>query len=379
MRTEYDALPSPCFVLEEELLRQNLELLQHVQEETGCAILLALKGVSMFSAFPLMRPYLSGVTASSLNEARLGFEEFGGEVHACAPVYADAEIDEWISYVSHMTFNSLSQWDRFKTRMASVSDRVSCGLRVNPEHSEVSTDLYNPGQPGSRLGIPADELDGGLPDGLEGVHMHVLCECNADALDRAVDVLERKFGSLLASAQWLNLGGGHHITRNDYDVPHLIRIVQRLREKYDARIILEPGEAVGWRTGVLVATVMDVVKHGGITTVMLDTSFSAHMPDCLEMPYKPAVRGARDPAPDEPGVRLGGNTCLAGDYVGEYVFDHMPRAGDRLVLEDMIHYTMVKTTMFNGVRHPAIAIHRETGKFDIIREFGYADYRNRLS
>lgn len=376
--THSSDIPSPCFVLEEEALRRNLERLQYVQEESGATVILALKGFALFHVFDIIRDYLPGTTASSLYEARLGYEAFGGAVHACAPVYPERDMPELLRYVSHITFNSLSQWERYRPLLAEQAHGVSAAIRVNPEHSEVATDLYNPGAPGSRLGVAADELGGGLPEGVEGVHVHTLCECGADALERTLAALEESFAPQLRQANWLNLGGGHLITRDGYDVDRLIRQIQGLRERYALDIILEPGAAVAWRTGTLTATVEDRVERRGVRTLMLNVSFAAHMPDCLEMPYKPVVRQARDPEPGEAGWRLGGMTCLAGDWLGDYVFDREPQVGDRLVFEDMMHYTMVKTTMFNGVPHPSIGMVKADGAFVLFREFEYADYRNRM-
>lgn len=371
-------IPSPCFVLDEAALRRNLELLAQVQEASGARILLALKGFALPTAFDLVRRYLPGTTASSLNEARLGQECFGGEVHACAPVYLDAEFDAIAERVSHITFNSLTQWERYRDRVRAHGPHLSPAIRINPEHSEVTTDLYNPGMPGSRLGVNAAELGDRLPAGIEGLHVHTLCECGADALERMLATLEHQFAPLLRQAKWLNLGGGHLITRAGYDTALLIRLIQHLRNTYALDIILEPGAAVAWCTGVLVATIEDRFERRGIRTLMLDASFAAHMPDCLEMPYKPQVRGARDPRPGEAGWRLGGMTCLAGDTLGDYVFDHDPQVGERLVFEDMMHYTIVKTHMFNGVPHPAIGILHEDGRFETVCTFGYADYRRRM-
>jgi carboxynorspermidine decarboxylase len=371
-------IKSPAFVLDESLLRQNLLVLDRVQREAGCKIILALKGFALFHTFSLIGEYLPGTTASSLYEARLGFEEFAGEVHACAPVYSPRDLPELLGYVSHITFNSLSEWERYRPLIEQKNGLVSAGLRINPEHTEVGTDLYNPGQPGSRLGVPAAECGATLPTGVEGLHMHTLCECGADALERTLAVLDRDFGPLLQQARWLNLGGGHLITRAEYDVDLLIRLVKQLRSRYDLEVILEPGAAVAWRTGILLATVLDRVEHRGVRTLMLDVSVAAHMPDCLEMPYKPQVRQARDPHPGEQGWRLGGMTCLAGDSLGEYVFEEEPQVGDQLIFEDMMHYTIVKTTFFNGVPHPDIVIAREDGTLQVVRSFGYADYRGRV-
>jgi len=375
---EISCIPSPCFVLDEAALRRNLELLAQVQEDSGARILLALKGFALPAAFDLIRRYLPGTTASSLNEARLGHDVFGGEVHACAPVYLDAEFDALAAMVSHITFNSLSQWERYRERVLAHQPHLSPAIRINPEHAEVATDLYNPGMPGSRLGVNAAELGDRLPDGIEGLHVHALCECGADALERMLASLEHQFAPLLHQARWLNLGGGHLITREHYDTALLVRLIRRLQDTYDLDVILEPGAAIAWHTGVLLATIEDRIERRGIRTLMLDTSFAAHMPDCLEMPYKPEVRGARDPRPGETGWRLGGMTCLAGDYVGDYVFERDPKVGDRILFEDMMHYTIVKTHMFNGVPHPAIGILHEDGQFETICTFGYADYHRRM-
>lgn len=376
MTMDIAKIPSPCFVLDEARLRGNLEILQQVQAASGAKIILALKGFALFHAFDIVREYLPGCTASSLHEARLAHEEFRGEVHACAPVYRDSEMEELLRYVSHITFNSASQWEHFKSTV--LGRGISVALRINPEHAEVATELYNPAAAGSRLGLAADELGERLPDGVEGLHFHTLCESDADALERTLAAVEDKFGALLKQARWLNLGGGHLVTREGYDIERLVRLIRSLRERYEVDVILEPGAAIAWRTGVLVATILDRFERRGVRTLMLDVSFSAHMPDCLEMPYKPEVRGARDPDPGEMGWRLGGMTCLAGDALGDYVFEVDPAVGRRLVFEDMIHYTMVKTTMFNGVPHPAIGIWRTRGALELVREFGYADYRNRV-
>ena len=373
-----EVIPSPCFVLEEERLKSNLALLRRVQEEAGCTIILALKGFAMFHAFPVIREVLPGTTASSLHEAMLGQQRFGGAVHACAPVYIPDELHALLEIVSHITFNSLSEWDRYRPLLAEEGHRVSVGLRINPEHSEVETDLYNPGCPGSRLGVAPDELGDRLPAGIEGLHFHSLCECGSDALERTLARVEEQYGPLLAQAKWLNMGGGHLITRADYDVDLLIRLIRRIRETYDLEVIQEPGAAVAWQTGYLSARVLDKVERRGVRTLMLDVSFSAHMPDCLEMPYRPRIAGARDPQPGEVGWRLGGLTCLAGDFLADYVFEREPEVGDRLRFEDMMHYTMVKTTCFNGVGHPAIGIEDASGKIRVVREFGYEDYERRM-
>ena len=374
---DFQKLPSPCFVLDEQLLDRNLAVIDRVRRESGAEVIVALKACAMWSIFPELAQHSDGATASSLAEARLVFEEFGRPAHTYAPVYTDRNIEEILDCSDHITFNSVAQFERFG-QMALLRG-ISCGLRINPGYSPVETDLYNPCVPGSRLGIPAGELKE-LPAGVEGLHFHVLCESRPEHLRLALDAVEKRFGRFLDRIKWLNMGGGHLMTHKDYDCDELIRTLQEFKAKHpNLRLILEPGSAFTWQTGYLVSTVEDIVENGGVRTAMLDVSFACHMPDCLEMPYKPAILGARDPEPGETGWRMGGNSCLAGDYCGEWIFDRDLRVGDRIVFEDMIHYTMVKTTMFNGVAHPAIAIVRRDGAIEIIREFGYEDFKSRMS
>ena len=371
-------IPSPCFVLEEELLIRNLELLQTVSQRSGAKILCALKGYSMWSTFPLVQQYLTGGTASSLNEARLIFEEMGTKAHTCCPVYFEDEFEEIQSISSHITFNSVQQYHKFKNRLEVGT--IQYAIRINPEYSEVDTDLYNPCMPGSRLGMTAKQFGEVLPDGISGLHFHALCEQNADSLVNVLKNVEDKFGHFLPGLSWINFGGGHHITRADYDVDLLVDTIVAFREKYRIEVYLEPGEAVGWQTGYLVSTVEDVVEANGIKTAILDVSFSAHMPDCLEMPYQPMIWGAASEAINGKHIyRTGGQTCLAGDFVGYYSFDQPLHPGDQLIIDDMIHYTMVKTTFFNGVRHPSIGIWTKDQNFKLLRTFSYSDYKNRLS
>lgn len=372
---DYSQVPSPCYVLEESRLVRNLELLKKIEDSANVKIICALKGYSMWSTFPLIGKYLAGATASSLNEARLAREEMGKEVHVFAPVYRDSEIDEILSYANHITFNSFSQWTRFKER--TQARHVSPGIRVNPEFSTVETDLYNPCGRFSRLGVTRKEFRPELLEGIEGLHFHALCEQNADALEAVLQNFEERFGEWISRMKWVNFGGGHHITRKDYDVEWLIRILNDFHRRYpNVQVILEPGEAVGWQTGELVATVEDIV-HNEKDIAILDISVSAHMPDCLEMPYRPTVLGAGDPGEKKFDYRLGGDTCLAGDIVGDYSFDTPLHVGDRIVFFDMIHYTMVKTTFFNGVPHPSIGIWKD-GKFNLVRRFTYEQFRDRL-
>ena len=372
--------PSPCYVLDEELLARNLATIDRVRAESGAEIIVALKACAMWSIFPELARHADGATASSLAEARLVREEFGQPAHTYAPVYTEREIDEILRYSSHITFNSLSQYERFGQR--ALINGLSCGVRINPEYSPVETDLYNPCVAGSRLGVTAEQLAaaGGLPDGIEGLHFHVLCESRPEHLRRALEAVEKRFGQYLDRVKWLNMGGGHLMTHAEYDCDALIALLREFKARHPhLRLILEPGSAFTWRTGYLVSTIEDIVTNGGITTAMLDVSFACHMPDCLEMPYKPAIVGAHEPAAGEKRWRMGGTSCLTGDYYGDWAFDHELKVGERIVFEDMIHYTMVKTTMFNGVHHPAIAIARRDGRLDVIREFGYEDFKNRMS
>ncbi|CAI8153217.1 carboxynorspermidine decarboxylase [Pseudidiomarina mangrovi] len=370
------AIPSPCYVLNEALLKRNLELMQYVQQQSGAQIILALKGFSMWSAFPLVRQYLVGCTASSVWEAKLAYEEFGREVHAYAPGYKQADIDTLLPLVNHISFNSVGQWQRYAEQ--TIAAGVSPGLRVNPEHQEAATELYDPSAPGSRLGIRAVELEGVDLTGVEGLHVHNLCECDSMALERTLAAVEEKFGHLLHDMKWLNLGGGHLMTRAGYDVEHLIKQLKRVREQYQIEVILEPGSAVAWQTGPLVAEVVDIVENAGKIAI-LDVSATGHMPDVLEMPYRPAVTGADLPHKLAYTYKLGGNSCLAGDVIGEYSFAEPLQPGSRIIFEDMMHYTMVKSTFFNGVEHPSIGILREDGSFDLKRKFSYEDFRARLS
>ena len=375
---DYSKIPSPCYVLEEERLIRNLQLLQKVKKEAGVSIILAFKGFAMWSVFPTVRNYLDGATASSLNEARLCNEEMRSKAHTYAVAYSDNEFDEIVSLSSHLTFNSLNQFNRFKDR---VPGEVSMGLRVNPEWSDVKTDLYNPSSPVSRLGVTSEHLQHGVPEGIEGLHFHVLCESSSEALVTVLENLERKFEHILSKIKWVNMGGGHLITREGYDKDLLIRTLKRFKEKYQVKVILEPGSAVAWQTGDLKSTVLDIVENNGVKTAVMDISFTCHMPDCLEMPYKPKITSASEYTnknyPFE--YRIGGTSCLAGDFMEKYGFKNELEIGDTLIFEDMIHYTMVKTTTFNGVKHPSIGIWKSIGDFELIREFGYGDYRDRLS
>lgn len=375
----HNSIPSPCFVIEEKKLLANLQLMQKVREEAGVDILVALKGMSFWHYFPLMKQYLSGACASSVNEARLIFEEMGVKAHTYAPAYEENDFEQLLQLSQTITFNSLYQWNKYKDKMLQHPE-IHAGLRINPGYSEIETDIYNPAVPGSRLGIPLEKLPATLPEGISGLHFHVMCEQDSYVLERVLKVVEEKFGHLLKQAQWFNMGGGHHITRADYKPEHLIALLKDFKSRYpNLKIILEPGEAVGWRTGFLLATVLDIVESGGIKTAILDVSFSAHMPDTLEMPYKPIIVGAGEPNEFSFNYRMGGSTCLAGDFYGDYSFTNELKPGDRIEFEDMIHYTMVKTTLFNGVRHPHIGKIDCDGKFTLLRSVGYEEYKKRLS
>lgn len=379
---DFSQIPSPCYVLEERKLLKNLQLLEYVQKASGAKIICALKGFAMFSTFPMVRQYLPGVTASSLNEALLGYHEFKGEIHAYAPAYRPDEMDGLLEICSHISFNSLSQWEFFREKANKYRHKVSFGLRINPEYSEVVVDMYNPCIRGSRLGVTAAKLGNKLPDGIEGLHFHTLCENSAEALERTLKAVEEKFGHLLHQAKWLNMGGGHWITGDGYNVELLIDLIRGIKKKYDVEVILEPGTAVGWRTGYLVSTVLDIVENDGVHSAMLDVSFSAHMPDCIEMPYKPKILSASTSDDEEiaPFVyNMGGNTCLAGDFMPHYRFEKPLNVGDTIVFDDMIHYTMVKTTTFNGVNLPSIGIWTLEDTFRLVKKFGYEEYKSRLS
>jgi carboxynorspermidine decarboxylase len=375
----YEKIPSPAFVLDEDRLIQNLMLLQEVQERAGVSIILALKGFSFWRVFPTIKNYLKGATASSLNEARLIVEEMGVKAHSYAVAYRPEEFSDYLKYSSHLSFNSLSQWNRFKDQVMAHPEPISCGLRVNPEQSNVKVDLYNPGVPGSRLGECVSNLKEGFPSELEGIHFHVLCESSAKDLEEVLEVFESRFGEYLHQVKWVNMGGGHLMTREGYDIDHLVTILKRFKEKYDVEVILEPGSAIAWGAGDLIASVLDIHQSGGIKTAVLDVSFTAHMPDTLEMPYRPEIVGASDPKSGLPTYRIGGVSCLAGDYMMDYSFEKELTVGDKVILKDMMHYTTVKTSMFNGVHHPSYWIAHRDGNLEEVRRFTYEDYKNRMA
>jgi carboxynorspermidine decarboxylase len=375
-------IPSPCFVLEESRLRKNLKIIDRVQKEADVQIILAFKGFAMWSAFPIVCEYVSGATASSLHEARLCYEEMKARSHTYAVAYIPREFRKILHYSSHIAFNSITQWRKYQKRVLNYEEKVSPGIRVNPSWSPVGTALYNPASPGSRLGEPLENFKGKLPEGIEGLHFHVLCESTSYDLEKVLEHFEKQFGNFFPQLRWVNFGGGHLMTREGYDVAHLISVLKSFKTRWPhLQVILEPGSAFAWDAGVLVSTVLDIVKSGGIRTAILDVSFTAHMPDTLEMPYRPRIQGARDAVEkgDKNVYRLGGVSCLSGDFMEAYAFVKPLKIGQKIVFEDMIHYTMVKTSTFNGVKHPSISILRADGNLDISRRFGYRDYRNRLS
>lgn len=383
-------LPTPCYVQEEDLLRRNLTLIRSIADRAGVEFILAFKAFALWRTFPIFREFISHTTASSLYEARLAWEEFGSKAHTYSPAYEDATFDEIAHCSSHITFNSLSQLKRFAPKLTAMTpdERPEIGLRINPEASEIETELYDPCAPGSRFGVISSQLQAeGLPNEVDGLHCHCHCESSSYALEHTLAHIEEKFGEWLPKVKWLNLGGGHLVTRKDYNVDHLIGLLSAFKQKYpNLKLILEPGSAFAWQTGSLNAKVVDIVENSGIKTAILNVSFTCHMPDCLEMPYHPAVRGAETVADAkeqrierEPNIyRLGGNSCLSGDYMGYWRFPQPLRIGDEIVFEDMIHYTTVKTNMFNGIHHPSLAIHHSNGTYEVLRDYTYEDYRDRM-
>ncbi len=386
----YKEIPTPCYVMEEEKLRKNLSLIESVARRANVEIILAFKAFALWKAFPIFREYIHHTTASSRYEAMLAFQEFGSKAHTYSPAYTEEDFPTILECSSHITFNSFSQLENYFSLVREFNkshEPVSCGVRVNPEYSEVEVELYNPCAPGTRFGIRAVDMPDVLPEGIEGFHCHCHCESSSYELERSLAHLEEKFSKWFPQLKWLNLGGGHLMTRSDYDVDHLVRVLNGLHERYpNLHIILEPGSAFAWQTGPLVANVVDVVTSSGIRTAVLNVSFTCHMPDCLEMPYQPKVRGAETLEPDavktalpeDHVYRLGGNSCLSGDYMGSWKFDHELQVGEQIILEDMIHYTTVKTNMFNGISHPSIGILHTDGTFELYRKFTYEDYKNRM-
>ncbi|MBT8507114.1 carboxynorspermidine decarboxylase [Methanomicrobiaceae archaeon CYW5] len=376
---DFSRVETPCYLLDCEALRRNADIMGMVARESGGKILLALKAFAAWKVFDEIEEQYAGTCCASLNEARLGYETFKGEVHAFSPAFKESEMEEYLKYCSHLSFNSLSQWDRHRDMILSSGSEVSCGLRVNPEHSEVTTEIYNPCKPGSRFGILLKELEGADMTGLEGLHFHSLCESGADALERTLDAFTARFGPWLGDMKWVNFGGGHHITREDYDTDLLIRLVREFREEWGVEVYLEPGEACALNAGWMVSEVIDIVENNGMIAI-IDASAVAHMPDILEMPYRPEIIGAGLPGEKKYTYRLGGPTCLSGDDIGEYSFDSPLKPGDHIVFTDMAHYTMVKNTIFNGVPLPSIATWNcSEGELITLRKFGYEDFVNRLN
>ena len=375
---------TPMYIVEENLLRGNLSLIRDVAQRADIEIILAFKAFALWKTFPIIREYISSTTASSLSEARLAYEEFGTPAHTFSPAYTDSEIGQIAECSSHLTFNSLSQYERMAAKARSANGNLSFGLRVNPEYSEISTLLYNPCAPGTRFGVSADKLPATLPADIEGFHCHCHCESGSDVFQRTLVHIEDKFSKWFPQLKWINFGGGHLMTRDDYDVELLVSMLKEFHKRYPwLKVILEPGSAFAWQTGVLVAQVVDIVEDKNIKTAILDVSFTCHMPDCLEMPYQPEVRGAEsvemERATEKNTYRLGGNSCLSGDFLGSWRFDHPLEIGEKLIFEDMIHYTTVKTNMFNGITHPAISMLKSDGKLQKMRVFGYSDYKNRMN
>lgn len=374
---------TPCYVIDEKQLRKNLERLKYVREKAGCKILLAQKAFSAYATYPLIAQYLDGCTASGIFEAQLGFEEmakpFGKENHVFSPAYPEKDFDEIVKICDHILFNSPKQWAKFREKVRSSARYIQAGIRVNPEYSEIETDIYNPCFTGSRLGVTLAQFteDLALADGIDGLHFHTMCEQNSDVLARTVPVFEEKFGFMFDKIKWVNFGGGHHITRKDYDVELLIDTIKKFREKYGLDVYLEPGEAVALNAGYLVTTVLETAKNG-INIAITDASAACHMPDVLEMPYRPNIISADLPEKKPFTYRLGGNTCLAGDIIGDYSFDEPLREGARLVFEDMAIYSMCKNNTFNGIPLPAIYLLKENGEIQLLKKFGYNDFKSRL-
>ncbi|MGL5684031.1 MAG: carboxynorspermidine decarboxylase [Marinifilaceae bacterium] len=373
-------IPTPSYVLEEELLRNNLSLIKRVKDEANVDIILAFKAFSMWRAFPIVREYIGYSTASSPYEALLAKNEMKSLAHTYSPAYTEKDFPTTLDCSSHITFNSLSQLERFYPSVKAYERPISCGLRINPEYSSVETLLYNPCAPGSRFGVLREQIGASLPEGIEGFHCHTLCESTSYELEKTLNIIDEKFGDLLPRLKWLNMGGGHLMTRKDYDTNHLIHVLKTFNAKYpNLQLILEPGSAFAWQTGSLVSSVVDIVENHGIKTAILDVSFTCHMPDCLEMPYKPVVRGASDPVEGKPTYRLGGNSCLSGDFMGDWSFDAELKIGDKVIFEDMIHYTIVKTNMFNGIAHPDLVLLKPNGETELLRRYTYDDYKSRIS
>lgn len=377
-----EELPTPFYIVYEDRLRRNLDLISDVSRRSGAKIIMAFKANALWRTFPIFKEYGFGFTASSLNELRLGREYLSADAHSYCPAYTADTIGEYIVNSTHITFNSLGQW-RMHSRLMLAHPEVSAGLRVNPKCSVIETDLYNPALPGSRFGVSADDLGSRLPDGIEGLHFHALCESSSYDLEKVLKAFEAQFGHLLPQVKWVNMGGGHLMTREGYDIEHLVSLLQGFKKRYPwLQVILEPGSAFTWRTGDLVTSVVDTIENDGVRTAIIDASFACHMPDTLEMPYQPLItESIADEHSGRPlfAYRLGGNSCLSGDFAGPWHFDHELMPGERLTLEDMNHYTTVKTTMFNGIQHPDIVLCDSRGECTYLRRYSYDDYKSRMS
>lgn len=383
MQMIFNQIKMPAYILEEDKLRRNLSLIKGVADEAGIEIILAFKAFALWKTFPIFREYINSTTASSLSEARLAYEEFGAPAHTFSPAYTDLEIEDIARMSSHLTFNSLSQYSRHHTKALETNSNLKLGVRVNPEYSEIGTDIYNPCAPGTRFGVLASQLPERLPEDISGFHCHCHCESGADVFQRTLVHIEEKFSKWFDQLEWINFGGGHLMTRKDYDIRLLIDILKDFKKRYpNLKVILEPGSAFAWQTGPLVSHVVDVVENKGIKTAILDVSFTCHMPDCLEMPYWPTVRGAEtiegEYGEGENIYRLGGNSCLSGDWMQSWKFDHALQIGETVIFEDMIHYTTVKTCTFNGITHPDICLLKKNGELQVLRHFDYQDYKNRM-
>lgn len=379
----FEELHRPVYILEEAKLRNNLSLISSIAKEADIEIILAFKAYALWKTFPIFREYINATTASSLYEAKLGYHEFGAPTHTFSPAYTDYEIGEIARCSSHLVFNSLSQFNRFHLQSKQANSNISIGLRVNPEYSEVETLLYNPCAAGTRFGVSADKLPQQLPADIEGFHIHCHCENDSDVFERTLQHIEDKFSPWFKQIKWINFGGGHLMTRKGYDIKRLVSILQKFKTKYPhLKVILEPGSAFAWQTGSLVSQVVDIVEDKGISTAILNVSFTCHMPDCLEMPYYPDVRTAKHVKDSEQHAknvyRLGGNSCLSGDWMGYWQFDHELQVGENIIFEDMLHYTTVKTNMFNGITHPDIALLKQNGELETLRNFTYSDYKQRM-
>ena len=377
IREVLDKIPTPCYVLDEKKLTENLKLLKSVIDRTGCKILLAQKAFSNFNLYPLVSEYISGATASGINEARLAHEHIKGENHVFAPAFTDKDMDEIVQICDHIVFNSFSQWKKHRDKVLSSGRKIECGIRINPEYSEIDNEIYNPCAANSRMGVTLESFDESLLEGITGLHFHTMCEQNSDTLERTIKVVDEKFGKYIKNMKWINFGGGHHVTRDDYDVEKLIECIMYFKDKYGVQVYIEPGEAVALNAGWLVASVLDIV-HNGMDIGILDASAACHMPDVLEMPYRPNIIGSGQPNEKAYTYRFGGNTCLAGDIIGDYSFDKPLNTGDKLIFCDMAIYSTVKNKTFNGINLPSIGILRKDGRFEMIKEFGYEDFKMRL-